>query len=61
MGWETERKPPPLMAHRCPKPDVSTLEPADRGRIWRCDECGQRWQVYRDDTVNVGALRWGTV
>lgn len=45
------RRAPNPAAHRCQPPIERTtfgrLPSEGLGSIWRCDECGARWQVVR--------------
>lgn len=49
MGWEK-------LSHRCGAPMLIFLGiTASFGDIWRCDECGARWQVT---AVDDGSRSW---
>lgn len=58
MGWV--KKIPYVEPHVCPVPSI-----VDRwgnnptvavGSIWKCDECGQTWEVFED--IRNGLYRW---
>lgn len=52
MPWEKIVKPP----HRCTKPLLITIGTQyGSGSIWRCPECGKRWELVKSDG---GGLRW---
>lgn len=43
--------------HECATPHEGGLDDQDRGRIWKCDSCGARWEVATDNPM-LSTYKW---